>query len=92
MHFMTAIPNEDYIYTDVNLTFTSGQNATGDNQQCALIPILNDNILECNETFSVLLDAAVPEDRDVLNITAQIITVLLAEDNSDSKLLFSFQD
>ena len=68
----------------MNLTFTAGQNATGDNQQCAFIPVLNDDVLECNETFDVLV-APSPEDSEIVNITAQVVTVVLVDDSNDSK-------
>lgn len=69
---------------DVNITFTSGQNASGDNQQCFSITILNDDLLECNETFDVVI-SAVPDDNDVVNITEQVITVTIGEDPNDCK-------
>ena len=76
--------NEDYIGVDMNVTFTSGQNAPGDSQQCFYITILNDNILECNETFDVVI-MAVTDDENVVNVTAQVITVTIEEDPNDCK-------
>ena len=76
--------NEDYIGVDMNVTFTSGQNASGDSQQCFYITILNDNILECNETFDVVI-TAVTDDEEVVNVTAQVITVTIEEDPNDCK-------
>ena len=78
--------NEDYLDVEVNITFTSGQNASGDNQQCFFIPILNDDILECNETFDISL-TPIAEDEDVVNITGQIITVTIEEDPNDCMLI-----
>ena len=68
----------------MNITFTSGQNATDDNQQCVSIPILDDDVLEGNETFDLLVSPT-PEDENVVNITGQVITVTIEEDNSDCK-------
>ena len=79
-----ATVNEDYLDIDVIITFTSGQNATDDNQQCVSIPILDDNVLEGNETFDLLVSPT-PEDENVVNITGQVITVTIEEDNSDCK-------
>lgn len=76
--------NEDYLDFDMNITFISGQNATGDNQQCVYIPILNDDILECNETFELLISPTA-EDESIVNITAQLITVTIEEDANDCK-------
>ena len=83
---LTATVNEDYLDVEVNITFTSGQNASGDNQQCFFIPILNDDILECNETFDISL-TPIAEDEDVVNITGQIITVTIEEDPNDCMLI-----
>ena len=80
----TATVNEDYLDIDMNVTFTSGQNATGDNQQCVFIPLVDDTILEGNETFEVLVNAT-SEDEDIVNITSQVITVTIEEDSSDCK-------
>ena len=76
--------NEDYLDVELNITFTSGQNASGDNQQCFFIPILNDDILECNETFDVLLNP-IAEDEDIVNITNRVFTVTIEEDPNDCK-------
>ena len=51
-HMFAATVNEDYLHIDMNITFTSGQSASGDNQQCFFVTILDDNILECNETLN----------------------------------------
>ena len=75
---------EDYLPLDVNLTFTSGQNATGDNEQCFYVTLLDDTVLEGNETFEIQI-APLPEDEDIVNITNQIITILIEEDTEDSK-------
>ena len=83
-HAISATEGEDYIGVDMNITFTSGQNASGDNQQCFSITILNDDLLECNETFDVVI-SAVPDDNNVVNITEQVITVTVGEDPNDCK-------
>ena len=79
----TATVTEDYLFLDMNITFTSGQNATGDNQQCFSITVLNDNVLECRETFDLLI-SPIPEDEDVVNVTRQVLTVFI-EDTTDCK-------
>ena len=65
---------------------TSGQNATGDNQQCIFISLLDDDVLESNQTFNVLIIAA-PGNEDVVIIssTDEMITVIIQEDPNDSK-------
>ena len=78
--------NEDYISVDMNITFMSGQSASDDNQQCFYITILNDNILECNEMFDILI-TAVSDDKDIVNITAQVITVTIEEDPNDCMMI-----
>ena len=85
---LTATVNEDYLDVEVNITFTSGQNASGDNQQCFFIPILNDDILECNETFDILL-TPIADDEDVINITNRVFTVTIEEDSNDCKSITS---
>ena len=78
-----ATVNEDYLDIDMNVTFTSGQNATGgNNMQCVFIPLIDDTILEGNETFDVLINSTV-DDEDIVNITGQIITVTIEEDPND---------
>ena len=78
-----ATVNEDYLEVELNITFTSGQTASGDNQQCFSVPIFDDNILEHSETFDILI-APVSEDEDVVNITSQEITVTIEEGPMDS--------
>lgn len=86
----SATVNSDYLDVEVNVTFTPGQSASGDNQQCFFIPILNDYIVECNETFDVLI-SPISVDEDILNITMQVITVTIKEDHNDGKLITSIQ-
>ena len=83
--FFTATVGEDYLAVDMNITFTSGQNASGDNQQCFFVPILNDDLLECNETFDVVI-TSVADDDDVINVTGHVITVTIEEDANDCML------
>ena len=87
-YMYTATVNEDYLDVEVNITFTSGQNASGDNQQCFFIPILNDDILECNETFDILL-TPIAEDEDIINITNRVFTVIIEEDPNDCTFITS---
>ena len=79
-----ATAYEDYLPIDMNVTFVSGQNSTGDNQQCVFIPLIDDTTLEGNETFNVLINTTADDD-DVVNITAQVITVTIEEDSNDCK-------
>ena len=71
----------------MDLTFIFGPNTTGDNQECVLVTLLNDNILEGNETFDILITSTA-EDEDLLNITDPVITVTIEEDNTDCEPLF----
>ena len=82
--YYAATVNEDYLEFEMNITFVSGQNSTGDNQQCFYIVLLDDNVLEYNETFDILIRPS-PEDEDIVNITGGIITVTIDEDPTDSK-------
>lgn len=79
-----ATAYEDYLPIDMNVTFVSGQNSTGDNQQCVFIPLIDDATLEGNETFNVIINTTADDD-DVVNITAQVITVTIEEDPNDCK-------
>ena len=79
-----ATLNEDYLELETNITFISGQNSTGDNQQCFYVVLLDDNILEGNETFDIQIRPS-PQDEDIVNITGGIITVTIEEDPTDSK-------
>lgn len=80
----TATVNEDYLELETNITFISGQNSTGDNQQCFYVVLLDDNVLEGNETFDIQIRPS-PQDEDIVNITGGIITVTIEEDPTDSK-------
>lgn len=74
--------NEDYQAIDMNVTFTPGQNSFDDNQQCFLIAIFDDSILENDEIFEVLITTT-PSDEDIVNITGQVVTITIAEDTND---------
>ena len=87
MYIVAATVNEDYLEFEMNITFVSGQNATGDNQQCFYVVLLDDNVLEYNETFDILIRPS-PEDEDIVNITNGIITVTIEEDATDSKYMY----
>ena len=89
MYIVAATVNEDYLEFEMNITFVSGQNATGDNQQCFYVVLLDDNILEYNETFDILIRPS-PEDEDIVNITNGIITVTIEEDSTDSKIMYRY--
>ena len=49
------------------------------------VPVINDKILEGSETFVILLSPTL-EDEAVVNITDELITVVIEEDPSDSKV------
>lgn len=68
----------------MNVTFISGQSPTGDNKQCFAIYLIDDNVLEGNETFHLLITPAV--DDGVVNVTDRLITVVITEDPSDSMI------
>ena len=84
LYLCIAIVNKDYLEFEMNIRFVSGQNSTGDNQQCFYIILLDDNVLEYNETFDILIRPS-PEDEDIVNITGGIITVTIQEDLTDSE-------
>lgn len=84
MLYLIANVNEDYQATDMNVTFTSGQNSSGDNQQCFLITIFDDSILENDETFEVFITTT-PSDEDIVNITGHVVTITIKEDANDCK-------
>lgn len=84
MLYLIANVNEDYQATDMNVTFTSGQNSSGDNQQCFLITIFDDSILENDEIFEVFITTT-PSDEDIVNITGHVVTVTIKEDANDCK-------
>ena len=48
------------------------------------IPLIDDTTLEGNETFDVLINTTADDD-DIVNITAQVITVTIEEDPNDCK-------
>ena len=68
----------------MNITFTSGQNSSGDNQQCIFITIFDDSTLENSEVFYVLI-MTTPVDEDIVNITDQVVTISIKEDANDCK-------
>lgn len=76
--------NEDYLDINVNITFTSGQSSNGSNEQCFIIYLIDDNVLEGNETFSLLITPAV--DDGVVNVTGGLVTVTITEDPNDSMI------
>ena len=81
---MIARVNKDYQAIDINVTFTPGQNSSGDNQQCVYITIFDDTTLENSEIFDVLITTT-SEDEDIVNITGQFVTVTIKEDANDCK-------
>ena len=57
-----------------------GQSSDGNSEQCVSIGILDDDILEDNEEFSVLAVADSP-----VNVVDGEVTVVIIEDPLDSK-------
>ncbi|KAL5516874.1 hypothetical protein EMCRGX_G002306 [Ephydatia muelleri] len=77
----TAIYGADYTLESTDLTFTSGQNQSYNTMQCKTITIhvIDDSILEYNESFSLSIVAAHPAIPGATNE----ITVVIKEDPSD---------
>lgn len=72
--------SDDFILQPVQLTFTSGSQVT--DVSCGNISLVNDNILEDEENFTVVLSS----DISVVVITssAASATVIVTEDSTDS--------
>ena len=81
MCLYSAVYNVDYTLDSTEITFTSGQNQSYNNTQCKTITVLDDSILEYNESFTLSLVAAHPVMIQPINTT----TVVIIEDGSDCK-------
>ena len=85
MKIFISIANSDYVTVILSaLTFTSGQSSNNMPTQCIDLVILNDNILEYNETFMVQL--ASWSNKVVITAAGQQAEVVIMEDNADGKL------
>ena len=76
-----AMNNADYTLESIFVTFTSGQNQSYNNKKCKTITVLDDSILEYNESFTLSLVATHPVITGAINKT----TVVIMEDPSDCK-------
>lgn len=63
------------------LTFTSGQSFNNMSTQCTELVVLDDNILEDNETFSVRLTSQSSEV--LITVVKEQAQVVIMEDNFD---------
>ena len=76
----TALAGEDYVQVFTDIVFLNGQSSNGNNEQCTYISILDDDILEDNEKFSVVATANGP-----VNLLDGIIAITIQEDPLDSE-------
>ena len=63
--------------------FISGDTSIG-NSTCTEIQIINDSILESDETFTIML-IAVDSNVTVITSTSSVAMVTIVEDNTDCK-------
>ena len=85
-----AIDGKDYIGGTFTLIFIPGQSASGNNLICVNLTILNDNLLEYNETFIVTLNSTQQDSNYIRISTRQNITlVTIIEDPQDGMLVSS---
>ena len=86
--FSIALDGKDYIGGQFTLTFASGQSAMGENLQCFDLIIINDHILETNETLAVTLNSS-RADSDVVRILStqwKLIVTIVDDPNENSRL------
>ena len=85
-----AIDEKDYIGGTFTLIFIPGQSASGNNLICVNLTILNDYLLEYNETFIVTLNSTQQDSNYIRISTRQNITlVTIIEDPQDGMLVSS---
>ena len=76
--------NSDYLPLDsLGLTFSSGQSFNSMPVQCTELIVLNDDILEDNETISVRLSSK--SDQVIITPSREEAEVIIREDDTDSK-------
>ncbi|KAL5503337.1 hypothetical protein EMCRGX_G010266 [Ephydatia muelleri] len=84
-HSITAIDGKDYIGGTFTLMFIPGQSASSNNLICVNLTILNDYLLEYNETFIVTLNSTQQDSNYIRISTIQNITlVTIIEDPQDA--------
>ena len=71
----------------LGLTFSSGQSSDSMPTQCTDLVVRDDNILEGNETFAIRLTSLSDEVR--ITTGREQATVVIKEDNVDSKFLYN---
>ena len=81
--FYPAIYDADYTLESTSVRFARGQNQSYNNMQCKNITVLDDSILEYNESFTLSIVAAHPAITGAINKTK----VLIMEDPSDCKFV-----
>ena len=82
-----SVANNDYVTVNSSaLTFTSGQSSSNMPTQCLGLVIINDNILEDDETFMVQL--ASRSDEVEITAAGEQAEVVIREDSVDCKLTF----
>ena len=75
-----TVDNGDYIAVSTPLTFTPG---SGSQQQCTDITIINDEVVESDETFVVTLDTSDVSDREHVDFSpVSAATVVITNDDS----------
>ena len=84
--YLYHVANSDYVSVNSSaLTFTSGQSFNNMPIQCSELVVLNDNILEDNETFSIQLTNR--SDQVVITSGGEQAEVVIVEDDTDCKCM-----
>lgn len=86
-----AIDGKDYIGGEFKLTFSPGQSMSGNNSQCIDLIIINDHLLEHNETLLILLNST-KEDANIVKVSsagAELLLTILEISPSDSMLFIT---
>ena len=68
VHILLATPNVDYVDIKKNVTLITGLSALQDGKLCTEVLLLNDDILENNENFYVLLTPTL-ENRQIVAVS-----------------------
>lgn len=74
-----TVGNDDYLAVSTPLTFTPG---SGSQQRCTDITIINDQVVESDETFLVTLDTSDVGDREHIDFNPFSATVVITNDDS----------
>lgn len=75
MYILCCITEEDYQFGPYSVTFPAGTTIARLN-----IPILNDNILEGNENFTLIINSSSPPDNIFIGDDDRV-TVIIADDD-----------